>query len=133
MFGCSSKSANRRCVFCCDNGWWRLFDLHELTKHRPMLRISPIDSGNHRAILRLEGRVAGPWVAELRTACEKVLGEGRTLDLNLAEVSFLDQAGVGLLANVRARGVQLRECSPFVAEQLKSNGGQPQGEAGQGR
>ena len=92
-----------------------------------MLRISPIDSGNHHVILRLEGRVAGPWVAELRTACEKVLGEGRALELNLAEVSYLDPAGVALLANVSERGVQLLSCSPFIAEQLKTNAVQPDG------
>jgi anti-anti-sigma regulatory factor len=98
-----------------------------------MLRISSIVGGNHHAILRLEGRVAGPWVAELRTACERVLGEGRALELNLAEVSFLDPAGVALLANVRERGVPLLACSPFVAEQLKTSGGQLQEGAGQGR
>ena len=85
-----------------------------------MLRITPADSRNHHAILRLEGRVAGPWVAELWKACEKVLGEGHALELNLAEVSFLDAAGITLLSEVRARGVELSDCSPFVAEQLKA-------------
>jgi ABC-type transporter Mla MlaB component len=96
-----------------------------------MLRISPIDSGDHHAILRLEDRVAGPWVAELRTACEKVLGEGRALKLNLAEVSYLDTVGVALLADVRERGAQLLACSPFIAEQLKTNGVQSEGQTDQ--
>jgi ABC-type transporter Mla MlaB component len=85
-----------------------------------MLRITPTDSRNHRIIFRLEGRVAGPWVAELWKACEKVLGEGHALELNLAEVSFLDPAGVTLLKKARARGVELADSSPFVAEQLKA-------------
>jgi ABC-type transporter Mla MlaB component len=84
-----------------------------------MLRINPTDSRNHQNILRLEGRVAGPWVAELWKACEKVLGEGQALELNLAEVSFLDPAGVILLKAVRERGGELSDCSPFVTEQLK--------------
>ena len=84
-----------------------------------MLRITPTESSNHHIILRLEGRVAGPWVTELWKACEKALGEKQALVLNLAEVSFLDSAGVTLLAKVRLRGVELVECSPFVAEQLK--------------
>ncbi len=87
-----------------------------------MLRITPTDSGNHHAIFRLEGRVAGPWVTELWKVCEEVLSEGRVLELNLAEVSFLDPAGVNLLTKVRARGVELTDCSPFVAEQLKASG-----------
>jgi ABC-type transporter Mla MlaB component len=85
-----------------------------------MLRITPTDSGNHHVILRLEGRVAGPWVTELWKACEKVLGEGQALELNLADVSFLDPAGVTLLTKVRTRGVQLADCSPFLKEQLKA-------------
>jgi ABC-type transporter Mla MlaB component len=85
-----------------------------------MLRISLTDSRSNQITLRLEGRVAGPWVSELWKACEKVLGEGQALELNLADVSFLDLAGVTLLTQVQARGVELTGCSPFVAEQLKA-------------
>jgi len=87
-----------------------------------MLRITLADSGNHHVILKLEGRVAGPWVAELRKACEKILGDGQALELNLAEVLFLDAAGVTLLTNIGSRGVKLADCSPFVAEQLRAAG-----------
>jgi anti-anti-sigma factor len=85
-----------------------------------MLRITANESGKDHMVLRLEGRVAGPWVTELWKACEKVIGEGRALVLNLAEVSFLDSSGVALLTQVRSRGVELAECSPFVAEQLRT-------------
>ena len=87
-----------------------------------MLRITPTQSGNHHIILRLEGRVAGPWVTELWKACEKALGEGQALVLDLAGVSFLDSAGVTLLRKFRSNGVELAECSPFVTEQLKGTG-----------
>src|SRR5215510_10372217 len=85
-----------------------------------MLRITPIESGNHKVVLRLEGRVSGPWVSELGEACENVISVGDTLVLNLAEVSFLDGAGIDLLTNIQARGVELVDCSMFVTEQLKS-------------
>lgn len=88
-----------------------------------MLRISPIQSGNHHAILRLEGTVAGPWVAELKEVCEKVVSEGRALELDLAEVTFLDQPAAALLLNFRSQGIPLVGCSPFVAEQLKTSEG----------
>ena len=87
-----------------------------------MLRITLTESGESHIILRLEGRIAGPWVTELWNACEKVLDEGKALVLNLAEVSFLDNAGVNLLMKIRAQGIALAECSPFVTEQLKSSG-----------
>ena len=86
-----------------------------------MLKISFLDSGNHVITLRLEGRVAGPWVTEVQEVCEKLLGEGRSLKLDLAEVSFVDQSGVALLSNFRSQGVFLADCSPFVEEQLKPN------------
>jgi hypothetical protein len=84
-----------------------------------MLRISPIASGDRHVILRLEGRVVGPWVPELGKACEQALGEGRALELNLAEVSFVDHSGVRLINDLRSQGISLVECSPFVEEQLK--------------
>jgi anti-anti-sigma factor len=87
-----------------------------------MLRITSTENGNRHITLRLEGRVAGPWVTELWRACEKALGNRQAVVLNLAEVSFLDSAGVALLTKVRSRGVELAECSPFVREQLKSAG-----------
>ena len=94
----------------------------DLLELRPshMLRISPIESGNHHAILQLEGTVAGPWVAELKNVCEQVLSEGRPLKLNLADVTFVDQQAALLLLNFRLRGVQLVACSPFVEEQLNT-------------
>jgi ABC-type transporter Mla MlaB component len=87
-----------------------------------MLRITPTESGDSQIILRLEGRIAGPWVTELWNACEKALGDGKALVLNLADVSFLDNAGVNLLTKIRAHGIALADCSPFVTEQLKAAG-----------
>jgi ABC-type transporter Mla MlaB component len=84
-----------------------------------MLRISPIASDNHHIILRLEGRVVGPWVPELSKVCEQALGEGQALELNLAEVSYVDRSGVLLINDLRSQGISLVECSPFVEEQLK--------------
>ena len=85
-----------------------------------MLRITSIEGGNQKVVLRLEGRVCGPWVGELGEACQKVLSEGKALDLNLAEVTFLDGEGIALLMTIQTRGVELAECSMFVTEQLKS-------------
>ena len=84
-----------------------------------MLRISPVDPGTHHFVLRLEGRIGGPWVIELCEACEKIIAEGRPLKLDMAEVSYLEPAGIALLSSISARGVKLLACSPFVAEQLK--------------
>ena len=84
-----------------------------------MLKISQSGTKNHVVTLRLEGRVIGPWVAELRQSCERILGEARPLRLHLADVEFMDTGGVALLAELRSRGVSFEESPPFVAEQLK--------------
>ena len=85
-----------------------------------MLRITSVEGGNQKVVLRLEGRVSGPWVSELGEACQKVLNAGKTLGLNLAEVTFLDVDAIELLNSIQTRGVELADCSIFVTEQLKS-------------
>jgi anti-anti-sigma regulatory factor len=83
-----------------------------------MLKISEITPVNSHVVLRLEGSIAGPWVAEARQACEEILHAGRVLHLVLADIEFMDAAGAGLLCDLQARGALLLECSPFVEAQL---------------
>jgi hypothetical protein len=91
-----------------------------------MLRISLVPSSGPQVVLRLEGRVIGPWVPELRRACETVLGRpDARLTLDLHGVTFLDAEGVALVRRLLARGrngVATINGSPFVTEQLR--GGQ---------
>jgi len=85
-----------------------------------MLKISQAGKANHSLTLKLEGRVVGPWVGELRQVCETLLTEGRPLKLDLADVTFADAGGVAVLSSFKSRGVAFSNCSPFVEEQLKS-------------
>jgi hypothetical protein len=85
-----------------------------------MLRITVVESSSEAARLRVEGRLAGPWVEELRSCCDvHALSDGIRLTLDLADVSFVDPAGIELLKELRGRCVTLLSPSPFVAEQLK--------------
>jgi len=70
--------------------------------------------------LRVEGRITGSWVEELRRACDAhtFLDEVQ-LSLELADVSFADAAGIVLLKELRTRGVGLLRATPYLAEQLK--------------
>ena len=85
-----------------------------------MLKISQTERANHSVTLKLEGRVVGEWVGELRQVCETLLTEGRSLKLDLADVTFADASGVAALSRFKSRGVTFSNCSPFVEEQLKS-------------
>ncbi|HWN91425.1 MAG TPA: STAS domain-containing protein [Verrucomicrobiae bacterium] len=84
-----------------------------------MLRIQLLDQQDGTATLELAGRVVGLWVDELSRSCERILGVGGTLSVDLGGVSFVDRYGVEFLKTLRARDVALVNCSPFVAEQLK--------------
>ena len=87
-----------------------------------MLKIVLIETAGETPTLRLEGRVIGPWVDELRRSCEPVLATAAKLAIDLSEVSFVDWDGVELFRSLRERQVTLVNCSRFVAEQFKAQG-----------
>jgi|SRR6516165_8627644 hypothetical protein len=85
-----------------------------------MLRITLVESSSEAVRLRVEGRVTGDWVEELRRSCDvHALYDGIRLTLDLADVSFVDAAGIELFKDLRGRCVKLLSPSPFVVEQLK--------------
>jgi hypothetical protein len=85
-----------------------------------MLRITVVESSKIAVTLRAEGRITGPWVEELRTACNvHTFPDEVQLSLELADISFADAAGIELLKELRDRGAGLIRTTPFLAEQLK--------------
>jgi ABC-type transporter Mla MlaB component len=85
-----------------------------------MLRITIVESSKIAVTLRIEGRITGPWVEELRTACNvHTFPDDVQLSVDLADISFADAAGIALLRELRTRGVGLIRATPFLAEQLK--------------
>jgi len=83
-----------------------------------MLKIV-IEQAKTAAALKVEGRLIGPWVNELRESCAGVLDRDGRLTLDLAGVSFMDSDGVALVQDLMRRRVQVTNCSPFVTEQLR--------------
>jgi hypothetical protein len=91
-----------------------------------MLKISQVGDGDPMAaaaILRLDGQVTGPWVAELRRVCGDVLRNipdvNCHLVLDLAGLTFLDAQGVVLFRELAERRVLFTNGSAFIAEQLR--------------
>jgi len=85
-----------------------------------MLKIVSVPNGSGTATLVLEGRLVGPWVEELRRSCEQASSSSDGLTLDLWGVSFVDRVGLELLRSLAARRTRLNNCSPFVAEQLRT-------------
>lgn len=84
-----------------------------------MLKISEESRNRKGLTLRVEGRIVGPWVEELRMAHQALTQAGKQITLILEEVSFCDRDGVELLKMLAAGGVLLDRCRPFLQEQLK--------------
>ena len=85
-----------------------------------MVRVTVVESSRSAVNLRVEGRITGSSVEELRRACEvHTFADEVQLSLDLADVSFADAAGIVLLKELRSRGVGLVRINPFMSEQLK--------------
>lgn len=54
------------------------------------------------------GKLAGPWVAELRSNWERTRqeSEGRRRVVDLRDVTFIDETGEGLLDHMRREGAE---------------------------
>jgi anti-anti-sigma factor len=85
-----------------------------------MLRIT-VNSNGPLHEVKVEGRIAGSAVEELREVCEKLLADRAQtrVVLDVGEVSFADVAGITLFRDLRSRDVVLVNRTPFLAELLK--------------
>jgi hypothetical protein len=70
-----------------------------------MLKITTQDDLSH-TVFALEGKLAGPWVEELKACWEKT-GGGRPVRIHLCAVTFVDERGKNLLTEMYRRGADL--------------------------
>lgn len=60
-----------------------------------------------RITLELEGRVTGLWVEELKVSWQNAAREDHQVGVVLKEVTFVDEAGKKLLADMHRKRVKL--------------------------
>ena len=84
-----------------------------------MLKISIIESHRQRRVIA-EGKLIALWVAELKTACERVRVdlEGRELVIDLKNVTAIDPDGENLLLELMNQRVKFR-CGVFTKHVLR--------------
>ena len=70
-----------------------------------MLKITTHSDGS-QTTLELEGRLAGPWVEELKACWQRAAGGGR-IKVILKQVSYVDGAGKTALAEMHRQGTEL--------------------------
>lgn len=75
--------------------------MFKITGHR--------DIAQQGVSLVVEGRLAGPWVEELRVYCRRVAeNQQRCAMIDLTGVTFVDADGKALLAQLWQQGTELR-------------------------
>jgi len=77
-----------------------------------VLKITKLPQNGPVITIKLEGELLGAWVGAARAACADRVRRPRHLDL--AAVTYADAAGVQLLRDLMAEGVEIAACSGFV-------------------
>src|SRR5580704_17384237 len=87
----------------------------------PVLRVTPMEM-NGSPVLKLEGKVSGPWVDELQHCWSGVAQnkDQAAVKVDLRGVSYLDSRGRDLLLHMERQGASLVECPDFVRQLLKA-------------
>ena len=88
-----------------------------------MIRLTRIAGPRATQTIKLEGKLLGPWVDEVRKACASGAAPTGRTSLDLAALTFVDAAGVGLLRELIDRGIEVDVCSSYVAELLRASAG----------
>jgi anti-anti-sigma regulatory factor len=88
-----------------------------------MLIITRSEGSDLTRTLKLEGKLLGPWMGELESACCRT--SQVSLDrvrLDLSSLTFVDAEGARYLASLVRDGARVIACSEFVAEMLHLEG-----------
>jgi len=76
-------------------------------------RIDRLLAERNLVVLRISGRIARDDVDVLRSALDQERG---AIAIDLAEVGLVDRSAVSLLVLSETRGVELRNCPPYIRE-----------------
>ncbi len=83
-----------------------------------MLRITTINEGLQTMTLKVEGRIVADWVETLALECERWLGRGKVIELDLSGVTFMDTQGVLVVRTLQAGEVGISNCPALIQSLL---------------
>jgi hypothetical protein len=84
-----------------------------------MLKIT-LENIGVETLIFLEGRLTGPWVAELYKVVLNRLTNSEAIRLELENLTYVNDEGLALLRDLLKWGVSLGKVSPFIKELLKN-------------
>lgn len=83
-----------------------------------VLRISGPTEAGSSVTLQVEGALAGDWVPLLQAECVRHLDAWKSVELDFAQLRFVDRNGVAMVHGLLARGVRVVRASPLVSALL---------------
>ena len=83
-----------------------------------MLMITRSEGSDLTRTFKVEGKLLGPWIGELESACGRSNFDPERVFLDLARLSFVDAEGARFLKGLIRDGARVIACSGFVAEML---------------
>jgi anti-anti-sigma regulatory factor len=86
-----------------------------------MLRITLMTETKETVTVKVEGRMIGEWVNEVRVECEMWLAKGKKLVFDLSGIIFIDEQGIETLKELSRNGVNLIGCSLFLSGVLEES------------
>ena len=84
-----------------------------------MLRITRMVGDDSGEILKLEGKLQGPWVLEAYDAYALSAAQASSTCLDLSGLTFADGEGAALLRELIRSGAQVAGCSSYIAVLLQ--------------
>ena len=77
-----------------------------------MLRITTITGD--KVVLRLEGRLVGPWVIELKKAVVRAQALSLPIDIDVWDLTYADLEGEKALSRLYRKGARFKGKSPYA-------------------
>jgi anti-anti-sigma regulatory factor len=83
-----------------------------------MLRLTTIAQNGAATTILVAGQIVAEWVAFLEDECATLLRDGRSLHLDLSDVTYIDSKGVDALNRLAPRQLTITNCPPLIRELL---------------
>jgi len=84
-----------------------------------MLRITRRDGAEPETTLALAGRLTREELAAFEDALDRCMAEGRRVDIDLADVRYVDESAARRLSQISRRGVAVAGGTGFVRRLLE--------------
>lgn len=86
-----------------------------------MLRLTRTTRLPHDVVLLVEGQLMAEWVGLLEDECLELLKTDCRVQLDLANVSYVDRRGAHLLRHLISRSISLINTPPLVEELVRED------------